>query len=145
MSFVIRARWGASHEPVPPHPIKWMVMSLITGSSIERAYSASLFNTGSFIEEEDVKFGDFFRDDLFFAKFFFFDVCFVIIYFSFAVVGIPNFFGQFEYHRCWHVPVVAIHTHTDADLGFLVHFPDHREDPETLFVFVVGAAEEWVY
>src|SRR5690349_743065 len=117
-----------------------MVMLLTTGSRIDRAYRASSFSAGNLLIEEKIcvaKF--FFRDDL---EIFFFDVCFVINYFSFAIVGIPNFFGQFEYHGCWYVPVIAVYTHAHANLGVLVHFPDHSKDPETLLVFIVGSTEE---
>ena len=84
----MRARCGASQLPVPPHPMRCMVMLLITGSRIERAYRASLFSASSFVEEAS-RVDNFFGYDLEV----FFDVCFVINYFSFAVVGIPNFFG----------------------------------------------------
>src|SRR5215216_3629130 len=117
-------------------------MLLTTGSRMEHAYRASSFSAGNLLIEEKIcvaKF--FFRDDLES----FFDVCFVINYFSFAKVGIPNFSGQFEYHGCWYVPVIAVHTHAHANLGVLVHFADHRKDPETLLVFIVRGAEEWLH
>jgi len=50
---------------------------------------------GSLLTTQEIWVAAFFsRDDL---EVFFFDDCFVINYFSFAVVGIPNFSRQFEY------------------------------------------------
>src|SRR5215208_64503 len=112
-----------------------MVMSLITGSSIDRAYSASLFNTGNFIETVGF-------DEVCFWDDFFFDVCFFITQTSFAIVGLLNFSRQFKYYVCWNVPVVAVHPHTYENFRFLIHFPEHDKDPETLFVLIVGGAAE---